>query len=156
MAKYITWKDYYSVGEDSLDAQHQQIIGMINDLYVAMETRTAHVERQKLLDLLVQYTMTHFQHEEEVMQACKYPDFTNHKAEHDKMRRRTLAFRTNLSLVTAHDLLSFLKEWWTTHIQSEDRCYSPYLSVATRQGASTAAPTQAVSPTNWGGQPTAH
>ena len=152
MPKYVTWKDYYSVGEDSLDAQHKQIISMINDLYVAMETGKENAERERLLDQMVKYTMSHFQREEQIMQACGYPDLENHKEEHDKMRRRTLALRTNLKLVTAHDLLSFLKEWFIKHIQAEDKCYVPYVSVAARQKTSTAAPTQAVGQADWRGQ----
>jgi hemerythrin len=139
MNTYVTWKDFYSVGEHSLDAQHRQILSILNDLYGAMDAGREYDEIKRLLDSLLRYTMTHFAHEEYVMRACGYPDFDNHKAEHDQMRRRTAGLRTNVNLVTGRDLLSFLKDWWCNHIQSEDQCYVPYVSAAAQQlsGAAT-------------------
>ena len=126
-ASYIVWKDYYSVGEPSLDAQHQQIIEFINELYVAMQRGVDHQAIRPLLDQLVQYTVHHFKHEEELMLARQYPDFAEHKAQHDKMRRRTIALRDNAGLMTGRDLLVFLKEWWCNHIQEVDKRYAPHM-----------------------------
>ena len=126
---YVTWKDYYSVGEPSLNAQHRQIIDFINELHVAMQRGGDHQIVRPLLDQLVQYTVSHFQYEEEFMLARQYPDFAAHKAEHDKMRRRTIALRDNAGLMTGRDLLVFLKEWWCNHIQEEDKKYAPFMNV---------------------------
>ena len=38
MATYVAWKPYYSVGDSSLDAEHQQILAAIDGLYAAMST----------------------------------------------------------------------------------------------------------------------
>ena len=38
-----------------------------------------------------------------------------------------LELRANFSRVKATELLCFLKEWWTNHIQAEDKSYAPYL-----------------------------
>ncbi len=127
MATYVAWKPYYSVGDSSLDAEHQQILGAIDELYSEMATDKENAKTRKLLDRLVQYTHTHFQHEERIMQEAGYPELAAHKIEHERMRQRTVELRTNLSHVKAADLLRFLKEWWTNHIQAEDKSYSPYL-----------------------------
>ena len=42
----------------------------------------------------------------------------------------TVGLRTHLELVTASDVLMFLKDWWLTHIQEEDKAYSPYMGLA--------------------------
>ena len=156
MSAYVQWKDFYSVGENSLDAQHKQIIAIIDDLYNAMHAGREYSELKGLMERLVRYTMTHFQHEEQIMQACGYPDFENHKALHDLMRRRTLGLRANLNLMTGHDLLCFLKDWWTGHIQSEDQCYIPYVSAAAKKRPLSASAAQAVGPVDGLGQPAAH
>lgn len=156
MKSYVQWRTSYSVGEPSIDAQHKQILSIINDMYAAREAGKEHAERQKLLERLVQYTMTHFRHEEQIMLACGYSDFANHKKAHDRMRRRTLDLRDNLNLVTAHDLLCVLKDWWTNHIQAEDQCYVPFVSRTERSSRSTALPTQAVGPVDWRGQTTTY
>jgi hemerythrin len=155
MGAYVTWKPYYSVGEESLDAQHKQILSMVNDLYAAMDAGREHDELKRLLDRMLLYALGHFKHEEQMMLACDYPDFNNHKAQHDQMRRRTAGLRANVNLVTGRDLLCFLKDWWISHIQGEDQCYVPFLSAAARQRRLTGAPTQPVGPVDWLGQATA-
>lgn len=129
MSSYIVWKDYYSVGDESLDAQHKQIIGIINELYEAMQQGVDHRAVAPFLDRLIQYTINHFRHEEECLLAHQYPDFAQHKALHDKMRQKTAAWRENADIVTGRDLLVFLKEWWCNHIQDQDKKYAPYLKV---------------------------
>ena len=127
MIPYVTWKDFYSVGDPSIDAQHKQIIGAINDLYEAMQKRTDRAVLKPILDRLLQYTLAHFEHEEQVMRENEYPDFVQHKALHDRIRKKTSDLREHAGLVTGHELLHFLKEWWVGHIQSLDKKYTPYL-----------------------------
>ncbi len=124
---YIAWKDYYSVNDPSLDAEHKQVIDCINELYAAWQDPTKDVLKKRILDTLVKYTQTHFKHEEERMREADFPQFEAHKAVHDKMRQRTIGLRTHLNVVTARDVLVFLKDWWLEHIQGEDKLYSSYM-----------------------------
>ena len=130
MPAFIAWKDFYSVGDRSLDSQHKHIIGCINDLYDAMQQGKDAKVLKPLLVWLVQYTVEHFHHEEHVMRRCDYPGLREHLALHDQLRRKTAALRDNLDLVTGRDMLRFLKDWWLEHIQGEDKKYSPYLDLA--------------------------
>ena len=123
----ITWKDFYSVGDPSLDAQHQQLIGVINELYDAMEKKSMQQAVKPILDRLVKYTFEHFKREEEMMAAVEYPELIEHKALHDKIRQNTLDLKDNADFVTGQNLLAFLKQWWMGHIQSEDKKYAPFL-----------------------------
>lgn len=127
MASYITWKNYYSVNDPSIDAEHKQIIECINELYATMQSVTAGSTTKQVLDKLVRYTQTHFAHEEARLKEIGFPNFEAHKALHDNMRQRTLGLRTHLTLVTARDVLVFLKDWWVGHIQSEDKVYASYM-----------------------------
>jgi hemerythrin-like metal-binding protein len=129
MGSHITWKDYYSVGDEALDAQHKQVLAAINELYDAMQGGVDYRAVAPLLDRLVQYTITHFRQEEERMAAHEYPEFAQHKALHDTMRQKTIALREYANVVTGRDLLVFLKEWWCNHIQDQDKKYAPYLKV---------------------------
>ena len=124
------WKDYYSVGDESLDAQHRQIIGMINEVWAAVQKGGDRRAVTSVLDRLVLYTLAHFKHEERIMLECEYPEVVQHKALHDTIRRKTLALRDNASLLTSRDVLQFLKEWWIDHIQGEDKKYAPYLELS--------------------------
>jgi hemerythrin-like metal-binding protein len=62
MATYVTWQDYYSVGDTDLDAQHRQILTIINDLYEGMQKGVDSKLVKPHLDRLVQYTISHFQY----------------------------------------------------------------------------------------------
>ena len=144
MAIYVAWKPHYSVGDSSLDAEHQEILKSIDELYAGVTAIKDNAKTKKLLERLVQYTFNHFQHEERIMQEASYPKLAAHKLEHERMRQRTLELRANFSQVKAADLLRFLKEWWTNHIQAEDKSYAPYLgsgeSVNTQSSAQPTSP----------------
>jgi hemerythrin-like metal-binding protein len=131
MAAYIAWKDYYSVNNPLLDSEHKQIIEYVNELYVAMNGLSDSAAKKRVLERLVQYTQTHFDHEEKIMQEVDYPDLAAHKALHNDMRRQTIELRTHLTLVTARDVLVFLKDWWLGHIQGEDKNYASYMERST-------------------------
>ena len=102
-------------------AEHQQIVGIINELFDAMEKKSTQQVIKPILDRLVKYTFEHFKREEEAMAGVEYPDLIEHKALHNKIRQKTLDFNDNADFVTGHNLLNFLKQWWLGHIQSEDR-----------------------------------
>ena len=131
MGQYITWKPFYTVNDPAMDAQHRQIIEILNTLYASLDTADAAVVTRRAMDQLVRYTHTHFADEERVLREIAYPDLTEHKALHDQMRRRTMALSQNLNLVTARDMLVLLKDWWLGHIQDEDKKYAPYLGAVT-------------------------
>jgi hemerythrin-like metal-binding protein len=130
MGAFVEWRSYYSVGDPSLDAEHQQILGLIDDLYATMSAGKENAKTREILDRLVRYTLTHFEHEEQIMRDCDFPGLAVHKAEHSRMKQRTLDLREHIGLVTGKDVLYFLKDWWTNHIQEEDKSYSAYLRAA--------------------------
>ena len=110
-----------------LDSEHKQIIENINELYVTMNSPMDSVAKKRVLERLVQYTQTHFEHEETINREVDYPDLAAHKALHDEMRRKTIGLCTHLTLVTARDVLVSLKDWWLDHIQGEDKKYASYM-----------------------------
>jgi hemerythrin len=124
---YIQWKPFYTVGDAALDDEHKRILCVIDDLYTAIQKGNLQEGVQSVLDELANYTMTHFEHEEEVLRHCRYPLYDTHKAMHDEMRRRTLELRATPNALAARDLLQFVKNWWVRHIQNQDKAYAPYI-----------------------------
>ena len=138
MPAAIEWKPYYSVSEPSIDAQHQQIIRMINDLCQAIDRDDDRAVLRSVLDRLARYTATHFRHEEQILQEHGYPMLAEHKALHDEMQQRTIGLWSQIDQPTIHELLTFLKNWWLGHIQEEDKQYVPYLVTMPPVGAASA------------------
>jgi hemerythrin len=135
MGRYVEWKPFYTVGNTTLDAEHHRLLGLIDDLYEAAQPKGDPSRFQGILQDLADYTVTHFDHEEQVMRQCGYPKLDAHKIMHEEMRRRANEFREHPEKVMASDVLEFLKVWWTRHIQNQDKAYSPYLDAIKPQPA---------------------
>jgi len=125
------WKPIYSVGIREIDAQHQNLFRVAEELHSAMMAGKGKVVMARILDRLVQYTHVHFAHEERLMSAAGYPDYAAHKAEHEALTRQVESFqselRTGQSVITVQ-VLHFLKTWLERHIVASDQKYAPFLS----------------------------
>lgn len=79
------------------------------------------------LDHLAAYTMYHFSTEEKYMCQYNYIDPASHKREHDtfvtKIDSLITDFRSN-KLGLPIEIVSFLRDWVSTHIRGTDKKYS--------------------------------
>jgi hemerythrin len=125
------WKPEYSVHIQSIDAQHQNLFAIGRELYAAMSAGHGKVAVGKILDRLVQYTAVHFAHEERLMKQYNYPDFAAHKAEHDALTAKVVAFQKEYEAgraTMAVTVLQFVKDWLEQHIRVSDSAYVPCLT----------------------------
>lgn len=128
--QYLKWKSDYSVGIVSIDLQHRKLIDLINSLQTAVDYATGEQYERKALDELVDYTMTHFKYEEDLMEKYGYTDFESHCREHARMIARVekvLADYHRDQHVALQEALDFLKDWLINHINGTDRQYSQFL-----------------------------
>lgn len=68
----LVWQDDLNIGIDVIDQQHRRIIEMLNHLHVAQ----ASMQRAavgEVIDEVVDYTMSHFAFEEELMEEAGLP-----------------------------------------------------------------------------------
>jgi hemerythrin len=124
------WKNEYSVGIGSIDAQHQNLFAIGRELYAAMSAGQGKARLSRILDRLVQYTSVHFAHEERLMRLNDYPDFLKHKCQHDAMAKQVLAFQADFEngrVAMTVQLLQFLTDWLQKHIKVSDFAYAPCL-----------------------------
>ncbi len=127
----LTWtKEQFGTQITKADEEHQTIFSMVNQLvdYVTHGDRQA-VGRQ--LDALIDFVVKHFKMEEDLMQANGYPDYTAHKAEHDKLVNTCAdvqkKFHAGQLEITA-DTTNFVKDWLCSHIPAIDMRYGPFLN----------------------------
>ena len=76
---YIEWEDSFSVGVEIFDNEHKKLIEIINRLHLALLMKETDAVMGKTLKDLIDYTITHFAHEEDNMSKTTYPDFFKHK-----------------------------------------------------------------------------
>ncbi len=126
----LTWSDKFSVGVRALDDQHAGLFEASNQLHAAMMKGQAQSMTGPLLAKLVEYTHEHFAAEEAMMAATKYPNLGQHRVKHRELIKQVNEYvarheRGEIALNT--DLLNFLRDWLTTHIQMDDRQYGPWM-----------------------------
>ena len=131
MPNYLEWRDEYNLGYASIDKQHQQIIGIINAVFIIVREGGPGEDLLKALSDLHIYTIKHFTFEEELLGAVGYPDRESHELLHLKMRERTDVLVGRHYHAPSEDLaeetLALLKGWWLNHIRGVDTLYAPYL-----------------------------
>jgi hemerythrin len=129
---YINWKDkLYSVGVDHIDEQHKKLVGMLNDLYVAIHSKKQDEIIHDVLIGLVDYTKYHFSSEEEYQAQINYPDIAQHKAQHKELICDVAVILNKLKKgqdVGIYELIAFLKRWLLNHILDEDMKFRQVLS----------------------------
>ena len=126
----MTWNERYATGVTSIDTQHRKLIDMLNALQEAMLAGKGNDAVGRILDGLVQYTMSHFAHEERMFATHGYADAAAHKAEHDKLATQVIDFRTQFKEGKTRltiDILKFLRDWLNGHILGTDMKYVPFL-----------------------------
>lgn len=127
----LQWNDKYSVSVGKFDDQHKKLVQMINDLHDAMKVGKGRDVLGKILQSLVDYTVVHFGEEEKVMKAHNFPAFEQHKKEHNlltiQVKEAVESHKQGQNVLT-QDIMNFLKNWLTNHIQECDKKYGPFLN----------------------------
>lgn len=121
----IDWTDNLSTGIPVIDGQHRRIIGYINDLNQARTQQGVAETLGELLD----YTLSHFEFEEAMMEEAGYSGLEEHKRTHDAFRARIEAFgeRHAHGEDIADEVLVLLTSWLYEHIAEDDGSYAPYI-----------------------------
>jgi len=127
----MTFGQSYSVGVQSIDSQHKVLFEIVNELYAAMMKGQAKNLTGPLLHKLAEYTKTHFCAEEAIMAIAKYPGLAAHKLQHRDLVKQVeeylIRFEKSETLLNVQ-LLRFLRDWLTSHIQKVDKEYGPWLN----------------------------
>lgn len=130
-ALLFPWSDIYSVKIGIVDGQHKKLVDIINRLHDAMREGQARERLGQILSDLIQYTQFHFSTEEKLMESRGYPDYVQHKVEHDRLASTVLdlqrKFQKNEIGLTV-DVMQFLKDWLVKHILGSDKKYAPFLN----------------------------
>jgi hemerythrin len=131
MDNAFQWNDSYSVKVGAMDTQHRKLFDIIRELYSAMRSGHGKDVTGKVLTRLIDYTVQHFAAEEKLMEKNGYPVLAAHQAEHRALTDKVVAFKksfdTGSALITL-ELMTFLQNWLTNHIQTVDKKYGDFLN----------------------------
>jgi len=127
----ITWSDTLSVKIRQFDDQHKKLVEMVNQLFDAMKTGKGSQVLGEILKGLISYTQSHFAAEERLMKQYGYPEFEAHKKEHNTLVMQVADLQKQFQEgkpVLTQQVMTFLRDWLSKHIQGDDRKYGVYLN----------------------------
>lgn len=128
----IQWDDSLTTGVADIDDQHRELFRRFNALISACKQGQGREEVMRILQFLDDYIRSHF-HEEEAMQLkSNYPDYSEHRAQHENFIATTEALTAQFSSEGATlELLvktnTMLMEWLIGHIRKTDRAFANFL-----------------------------
>lgn len=134
--KKIEWDPSISMGVDTLDLQHRELIEHINDLRAAISQGQARSETGRMFSFLEEYVKVHFTMEETLMKRKKYREYVAHRQEHLNFLTMFLEMKQTYEELAAEGaILSFLAvdldrklaEWLVEHITKVDKQFGDFL-----------------------------
>ena len=131
MTMKIVWDPSFETGIAEVDAQHQHLVVIINELVDAIGRAPAGTLKG-IVSQLKNYAQFHFQTEEKIMEAAGYDGLPDHRDEHAQFVDQILLFDLDVILASeglAWDMFHFLKGWLTNHILVIDKKFSVQLHV---------------------------
>ena len=120
---FLAWKSEYSVGIDSVDHEHREMIELVNALYDEMKNRRDRGSIEQFLGDIHATISAHFALEERVMKQAAYDQYEPHKDDHEELLDQI----RELMDVYADDpdnglplLQERLSDWFANHFSSFD------------------------------------
>ncbi|MBI5237431.1 MAG: hemerythrin family protein [Deltaproteobacteria bacterium] len=127
----MQWSDNLSVHVGIFDMHHKKLVDLINTLHDAMLGGKTKDIVSGILKSLLDYTQYHFTEEERRMTAHNYPNYSEHKSQHDnfvnKIKESIVKYEAGTTLFTV-SLLNFLVDWLRKHIMGTDKKYSGFFA----------------------------
>ncbi|MCP5459654.1 MAG: hemerythrin family protein [Gammaproteobacteria bacterium] len=114
-----------AAGLQEIDKQHMDLLNILNDLNESLQGVRRKEVRTEVLNKLIEFIKVQFSVEESLMRILDYPDYREHKAEHDRLLLKVGELGEDGTTPT-HELLIFLRKWLFNHIMKVDKHYEQY------------------------------
>lgn len=127
----LKWKPEYSVGIDSMDDEHREMIDLINTTYDKLEKESEAGQIEDCLGEILSTISMHFALEERMMQRSGYAEYQAHKNDHEKLLdqiRDLMDVFFDDPVTGGKRLEEKLSSWFATHFSSFDARLHGHLS----------------------------
>jgi len=137
----IIWEDRYDTHIEHIDTQHKKLVDLINDLYHAclVGQSSADTVFKEAMSRMVEYVHFHFTEEQELLKRINYPEYHDHKNQHDSLIKDILEaakeFDEGKKFVPNH-FVRTLKDWVLSHIAVYDKNYALFIAGQKRKSLS--------------------
>lgn len=124
----LAWKDEYMMGVLQIDEQHKKLFEIAARIFRLLKDEFTVDKYDKIIVLIQElkdYTVFHFQSEEEYMKSIGYKKYFTHKVDHDDFIEKVN--HVDLGVIDEdHDaylleILEFVVKWIDEHILEKDK-----------------------------------
>ncbi|MCL2601888.1 MAG: bacteriohemerythrin [Treponema sp.] len=137
----VVWGAKYEIGVPIIDKQHQELVGIINELYRSCRTNGSEEVNAAFKDAMrriVGYVRFHFSAEQELLERLQFPHFKNHIRQHEVFVRDIFDaardFRDGKRFAP-HVFVRTLRDWVLGHIAVSDKQFAQYFTEQKKMGS---------------------
>jgi hemerythrin len=119
----LQWKAEYSVGVESMDVEHQEMIDLINEIYEQLESDPDADQVEQCLGEIFSTISMHFALEERLMRKNNYAEYPAHKDDHEKLLDQIRDLMDDFESDTAAGAVKLeqgLSDWFAGHFATFD------------------------------------
>jgi len=128
--KLIEWRDEFLLDIPSVDHEHRELIGLINELYDSYLARDSKLTTMDFLGELYAKIAAHFALEEKIMLEKGYDQYQDHKSEHEKLLDEICDFMDDFESDQTFPegvFKELLETWFISHFKNKDARLHKYL-----------------------------
>lgn len=121
---YFEWTDDLVIDEGPIDADHRQLVDLVNVLHTATSEGRGVEVIDDVLQQVIAYTLGHLQREEALMAAVQFPQLENHRLLHRRFADHVSVLKQKYevgSITVASQLSTVLRDWLSLHIRRSDK-----------------------------------
>ena len=135
----VVWEPRYATGVKLIDAQHRELMNLTNQLYHACLGKDVSLEAvfRDTMKRMVDYVHFHFKTEIELLERVGFPQFHDHKKQHDTLVKDILEAVKDYedgNKFVPNAFVRTLKEWIFGHIGIYDRIYAAFIAEQKKKG----------------------
>ena len=127
---YFEWADDMVIDGGPIDADHQHLVDMVNQLHTATTDGRGREVVGGILERLIHYTADHLQREEAQMAAAHFPNLEGHRKGHAAFVANLKRLQTRYEegqITVAAQLSTVLRDWLSLHIRRSDKELQAFL-----------------------------
>ncbi|KAA0874148.1 bacteriohemerythrin [Nitrincola tapanii] len=119
------WSHHFNTGIEVIDAQHRQLVFLLNQMAEYVIEGASEAELKALIDELADYAQYHFSTEEAIWAQAfaQESSFADHCHIHQEFSRKVLALQAEQASLhcALDDIFGFLTHWLAFHILDSDK-----------------------------------
>ena len=121
---YFEWADDMVIDGGPIDADHQQLVKLVNALHSATSEGRGREVVETILADLMGYTQEHLRREEQMMVTLRIPGLQRHQQGHAHFSRQLQELNQRYqqgSIAVPSQLSALLRDWLSLHIRRSDK-----------------------------------